>query len=96
MELEKIEQKEFAIERLQIVKDLFVFSCYTGLAYIDTVSLTPANIINGIDSGAWLMTQRIKTKTSVKVPLVPKAVEIIEKYKLEHKDISVKNVALIT
>ncbi len=80
-ELEALEQKEFKIERLQIVKDLFIFSCYTGLAYIDTVTLTPENIIKGIDSEAWLMTQRTKTKTPVKVPLLPKATEIIEKYR---------------
>jgi len=80
-ELEELEQKEFTIERLQIVKDLFIFSCYTGLAYIDTVTLTPVNIIKGIDSEAWLMIQRTKTKTPVKVPLLPKAIEIIEKYR---------------
>ena len=72
-ELDELEQKEFKIERLQTVKDLFIFSCYTGLAYIDTVTLTPANIIKGIDSDSlWLMTQRTKTKTPVKVPLLPK------------------------
>jgi site-specific recombinase XerD len=80
-ELEELEQKEFKIERLQMVKDLFIFSCYTGLAYIDTVTLTPANIIKRIDSEAWLATQRTKTKTPVKVPLLPKAIEIIEKYR---------------
>jgi site-specific recombinase XerD len=80
-ELDELEQKEFKIERLQMVKDLFIFSCYTGLAYIDTVTLTPANIIKGIDSEAWLATQRTKTKTPVKVPLLPRAIEIIEKYR---------------
>ena len=79
-ELEALEQKEFKIERLQIVKDLFIFSCYTGLAYIDTVTLTPENIIRGIDSETWLMAQRTKTKTPVKVPLLHRATEIIEKY----------------
>ena len=53
-ELEKLVQKEFAIERLQLVKDLFVFSCYTGLAYIDTVTLTPANIVQGMDNSSWI------------------------------------------
>lgn len=69
------------MERLQTVQDLFIFSCYTGLAYIDTVSLTSANIIKGIDGESWLVTQRLKTSTPVKVPLLPKAVEIIEKYR---------------
>lgn len=45
IELERIEAKEFSIVRLQVVKDLFVFSCYTGLAYIDVFNLTPANLV---------------------------------------------------
>ncbi len=80
-ELEKIEQKEFSIARLQQVKDLFVFSCYTGLAYIDVMNLTPSHLRIGIDKEYWLFTSREKTDTSVKVPLLPKAYEIIQKYK---------------
>lgn len=80
-ELESIEKKEFKIERLQFVKDLFIFSCYTGLAYTDTIRLTPSNLIRGIDGDYWLFTQRQKTSTSVKIPLLPKAIEIIERYK---------------
>ncbi len=80
-ELQQLERKEFKIERLQTVKDLFIFSCYTGLAYIDTVALTPGNIVKGIDMEYWLITNRLKTSTSVKVPLLPKAIEIIEKYR---------------
>jgi Phage integrase SAM-like domain len=48
-ELASVENKEFTIERLQRVKNLFVFSCYTGLAYIDTMRLSPSNIVRGID-----------------------------------------------
>jgi site-specific recombinase XerD len=88
MELQTIEQKEFVIERLQFVKDLFIFSCYTGLAYTDTISLTPANIIRGIDGDFWLITNRQKTGTSVKIPLLPKAMEMIEKYKCSPKSIA--------
>jgi site-specific recombinase XerD len=80
-EIQQLETKEFKIERLQTVKDLFIFSCYTGLAYIDTVALTPANIVKGIDMEYWLITNRLKTNTSVKVPLLPKALEIIDKYR---------------
>ena len=80
-ELERLEAKEYKIERLQTVKDLFIFSCYTGLSYIDAVTLTSANIVKGIDAEAWLITQRLKTNTPVKVPLLPKAIEIIEKYR---------------
>ena len=80
-ELNTIEAKNFSIPRLQLVKDLFVFSCYTGLAYIDAYNLTPHNINVGIDGGYWLTFSRKKTDRPVRVPLLPKALEIIEKYK---------------
>jgi site-specific recombinase XerD len=80
-ELNTIEVKDFKIFRLQQVKDLFVFSCYTGLAYIDVMRLTTQNITIGIDGNYWLYTNRKKTEESVRVPLLPKALEIIEKYK---------------
>lgn len=67
-ELHWIENKKFSIVRLQVVKDLFIFSCYTGLAYIDVYNLTPANLIRGTDSNLWIMTSRQKTNTAVKVP----------------------------
>src|SRR4051794_1971873 len=86
--LEIIEQKDFEVERIQFVKDLFIFSCYTGLAYTDAVSLTPANLMRGIDGDYWLITQRQKTDTSVKIPLLPKAMEMIEKYKTNPKSLS--------
>jgi site-specific recombinase XerD len=80
-ELQRIESKKFHIIRLQVVQDLFIFSCYTGLAYIDVYNLTPANLVNGSDGNLWIMTNRQKTNTAVKVPLLPKALEIIDKYK---------------
>jgi site-specific recombinase XerD len=80
-ELAAIEKKQFSIERLQVVKDIFLFSCYTGLAYIDTMQLTPENVVKGIDGENWLITSRQKTDTSVRIPLLPQAEELIEKYK---------------
>ena len=73
--------KELKIVRLQWVKDLFIFSCYTGLAYIDVMQLTPSNIAIGIDGKQWLATNRQKTSNPVRVPLLPKALEVIDKYK---------------
>ncbi len=87
-ELERIEKKDFKIERLQFVKDLFIFSCYTGLAYTDTINLTPTNLIRGIDGDHWLITQRQKTGTPVKIPLLPKAKGIIEKYRNNPKSLA--------
>ncbi|HEY4787351.1 MAG TPA: site-specific integrase, partial [Bacteroidales bacterium] len=67
--------------RLQHAKDMFVFSCYTGLAYIDAFNLTSQNIGIGIDGQYWISTCRKKTDQPVRIPLLPKAMEIIEKYK---------------
>lgn len=79
-ELKVMESKRFSIERLQAVLDMFLFSCYTGLAYIDISNLTPANIVKGIDGQDWLSTRREKTDIKVQVPLLPQAVKIIKKY----------------
>lgn len=79
-ELSAIEKKRFTIERLQVVKDLFLFSCYTGLAYIDAMNLTTGNIVKGIDGNDWLITSRQKTDTDVRIPLLPQAEELIKKY----------------
>jgi len=80
-ELHAIEEKQFSIARLQQVRDLFIFSCYTGLAYVDVFELTPHNIIRGIDGETWISTQRHKTDIPVRVPLLPQPMAIIEKYK---------------
>lgn len=80
-ELETIETKTLSFRNLQYVKDIFVFSCYTGLAYIDAYNLTPNNISRGIDGEYWIVTSRKKTDQSVRIPILPKAMEIIEKYK---------------
>jgi len=80
-ELARIEAKKFNIVRLQVVQDLFIFSCYTGLAYIDVFNLTPANLIEKSENNIWIATNRQKTNEPVRVPLLPKALAIVEKYK---------------
>lgn len=80
-ELATMESKEFTIERIDMVRDLFVFCCYTGLAYVDVIQLTPDNIVEAADGEFWVRTFRQKTETPVNTPLLPKAVEIIKKYK---------------
>jgi site-specific recombinase XerD len=82
-ELSNLESYHFPIERLERVRDLFVFSCYTGISYIDIMHLTPENIHLGIDGNKWIITKRQKTKTPVKVPLLEKALDLVTKYK-EH------------
>jgi len=80
-ELQAIEKKKFNIPRLQLIKDLFVFSCYTGLSYGDVMRLTCSNLCIGIDKKQWIYSQREKTNIPVKIPLLSKALLIIEKYK---------------
>ena len=80
LELESIEGYRPAIERMKVVKDLFVFSCYTGISYADIMKLTNDNIVLGIDSAKWIMDNRNKTGTPFKIPLLPKAEKLILKY----------------
>jgi hypothetical protein len=80
-ELASVENKIFSIERLNWVRNLFIFSCYTGISYIDIMGLDNCNIIRGIDGEYWLITCRQKTNTPIKVPLLPKALSIAIKYK---------------
>jgi integrase/recombinase XerD len=82
-ELQSIENKAFGISRLQLIKDLFVFSCYTGLSYGDVMNLTSDNLCVGIDRKQWINSHTQKTSIPVKIPLLSKALEIIAKYK-EH------------
>lgn len=82
-ELDKLATKEITIHRLDAVRDIFLFACYTGLAYIDVKQLTPLNITKGIDGQLWIETHRQKTNTPSKIPLLGTALAIIHKYQ-EH------------
>jgi len=79
-ELKLIEDFNFYNDRLDRVRDLFVFSCYTGISFSDINDLTLNNIRIGLDGQQWIFTLRNKTKTKVKIPLLDKALEIIGKY----------------
>ncbi len=80
LELRSLEEKLFSIDRLDRVRDLFVFSCYTGISYSDIMNLKPMNLHFGIDGKKWIITKRQKTKTTIKIPLLDKAHEILIKY----------------
>ncbi len=81
LEIEVIRSKKFNNERIKLCRDLFIFSCYTGLSYIDVKLLSPDKITIGIDGSTWIKTNRKKTGTVVNIPLLPIAQEIIDKYK---------------
>jgi site-specific recombinase XerD len=80
-EVQAIIAKEFLIERVRQVRDIFIFSCYTGLAYIDVKQLTRLHINMGIDGERWIFTNRQKTDTRSNIPLLPMAEQILNKYK---------------
>jgi site-specific recombinase XerD len=79
-EIQTIINKDFKIERVAMVRNIFVFSCFTGLAYIDVNQLTKNHISLGIDGDKWIFKNRQKTDTASKIPLLPMAQEIINKY----------------
>ena len=79
-EIQSLMEKEFVSERLELVRDIFVFSCFTGLAYIDVKQLTQDNIVLGIDGDKWINKNRQKTDTNSKIPLLPTAQYIMDKY----------------
>lgn len=80
-ELASLMQTDMQIERLERVRDIFVFSCFTGLAHCDVYRLKPENIIVDDNGQPWIKTSRQKTSVSVNVPLLEIPQMIIAKYK---------------
>ena len=79
-ELNKIENLNLTNTRLDRVRDIFLFSCYTGYAPVDACKLTKDNIILDNDGNPWIKTERTKTKIKANVPLLPITQKIIDKY----------------
>ncbi len=87
-ELQRIEEKVFGIERLDLVKDLFIFCCYTGLAFTDAKELTYSEIVSDNNHKLWIRKGRHKikknkAKSTSNIPLLEPAIKILEKYR-EH------------
>ena len=79
-------EKEFSTERLNHVKDFFLFCCYTGLSYIDVSTLRPIHLYRDNNGKLWIHKSRVKITTNKEtytsnVPLLPPAIAILEKYK---------------
>jgi site-specific recombinase XerD len=79
-ELQTIMNKDFATERLRAVRDIFLFSCFSGLSYADVKKLKRSEIFTGVDGAQWLTSRRQKTDTVARVPLLPPAITIMEQY----------------
>lgn len=79
-----MENYQFAQKRLSFIQDLFVFSCYTGLPYRELMNLKQNNIINGFDGNLWIQMKREKTGKVLSIPLLPTALNILNKYDNEN------------
>jgi site-specific recombinase XerD len=79
-ELQRIENHKFRIQRLERVRDIFVFVCYTGLSYSDLKEFTGDKVIIGIDGNKWINYKRAKTGVDAKFPLLTPAQKILDKY----------------
>jgi site-specific recombinase XerD len=84
-ELNTIENKIFSTPRLEKVKDIFLFSCYTGYAPVDALELTERNLSEDSTGNLWIMTSRAKTAIRANVPILPTVERIISKYKNQQK-----------
>lgn len=84
-ELDRIENKMFSVARLEKVKDIFLFSCYTGYAPVDAMDLSMDNLFKDNSGHLWIMTSRAKTAIRANVPVLPPTLKIINKYKNQQK-----------
>ncbi|MGF7232927.1 site-specific integrase [Arachidicoccus sp.] len=79
-ELQEIADKDLATGRLTQVRDIFLFCCFTGLAYADVKKLRKWDIVTGIDGEKWITIKRQKTDTPSRIPLLPAAISLIQRY----------------
>lgn len=80
-ELNIIEHQKINLERLEKIRDIFIFCCYTGYAPVDALALTADNLIADSSNFLWIKTTRAKTSINSNVPILPPVKEIIDKYK---------------
>lgn len=82
-ELRTIRNKQIHIERLAKVRDMFIFECYTGLAFTDMANLKRENFVADAKGNQWIVKARQKTRIQSTIPLLPVAKEILTKYEGE-------------
>ena len=80
-EIQNVISKDLHIGRLDQVRDIFIFCCFTGLAYADVKKLSNDDLVIGIDGSKWIKTNRTKTDVRSNIPLLPTPLAILEKYK---------------
>lgn len=86
-ELLQLENHQFKTDRIQSIKELFLFCCYTGLAFKEMSLLNKSDIITGFDSKLWIVVKRSKTDRDYRVPLLPRAQIILQNYNDENSEL---------
>ena len=79
-ELKLVQEHEFASGSLVMIRDLFVYACYTGLSFVDLMNLTERNVVDGEDGGKWLKLFRQKSNEATNIPLLAPALALMKKY----------------
>lgn len=79
-EINRMAEKEFAIQRLELVRDVFLFCVYSGLAFIDVYNLRKEHIVSDNEGNLWIRKTREKTNNMCNIPLLSKPIEILQKY----------------
>ena len=92
-EVHRMLNKRLHILRLEQVRDVFMFCCYTGLSYADVKKMTKNDLVKGIDGEVWIKMNRTKTGTQTSIPLLPTALMILLKYK-DSEELIIKDVLL--
>ena len=92
-EVQRMLNKRLHILRLEQVRDVFIFCCYTGLSYADVKKMTKNDLVKGIDGEMWIKMNRTKTDTQTSIPLLPTALMILLKYK-DSEELRIKDVLL--
>jgi site-specific recombinase XerD len=82
-EIEQLYSTAFSSSKLRKVRDLFILQIYSGLAYADMQSLSKTNIEVGVDGKQWIVLNRLKTGQRSAIPILPRALEVLQRYNYE-------------
>lgn len=80
LQIDEIARHRFSSERLEVVRDIFLFCCYTGLPYAEIKKLKRSDVFIGLDGYKWIDNERVKTDGAARIPLLPTAEQLMNKY----------------